>query len=124
MSKSPNYVFPADDLCDDLVDIYFKQVNPFLPLLHRPTFERHMNECLHLRDHDFAGVLLLVCAVASRYCNDSRVFLDSTNDPHCAGWKFFEQVQLIPQTLLRTPNLFHLQHQCVRTTSIPFSFAF
>ena len=29
------FQFPEDDLMNHLVDLYFKYINPFLPLLHK-----------------------------------------------------------------------------------------
>jgi hypothetical protein len=43
------------------------------PLLHRPTFEADILHLRHQRDLGFGCVVLAVCAVASRYCKDTRV---------------------------------------------------
>ncbi|KAH9033208.1 hypothetical protein EDB83DRAFT_2319081 [Lactarius deliciosus] len=40
------YTFPEPDLIDQLVDLFFSRINLFLPLLHRPTFERHLRDGL------------------------------------------------------------------------------
>ncbi|KAK1229597.1 Gypsy retrotransposon integrase-like protein 1 [Marasmius sp. AFHP31] len=34
------FVYPPHDLLYDLIDLYFRRINPIFPLLHRPTFER------------------------------------------------------------------------------------
>ncbi|KAF7315601.1 Zn(2)-C6 fungal-type domain-containing protein [Mycena indigotica] len=65
--------FPPDSLASDLINIYFASVNPQLPLLHRPTFERQFQEKLHHRHHWFACVCLSLFAVASRWSNDPLV---------------------------------------------------
>ncbi|CAE6366230.1 unnamed protein product [Rhizoctonia solani] len=101
---------PPDDLRDALIDLFFKHVNAFFPLLHRPLFESNVREGKQFEDSAFACVLLLVCAVGSRWSNDRRVFLDQ-DEPlqHSAGWKYFEQVQFLRRSLLTPPKLFDLQ---------------
>jgi hypothetical protein len=43
------FKFPSDILMNQLIDLYFIHQNIYLPLLHRPTFERGIAEGLHLR---------------------------------------------------------------------------
>lgn len=101
---------PPTDLRDALIDLFFIHVNAFFPLLHRPLFESHVREELHLKDSAFACVLLLVCAVGSRWSVDRRVFLEQDQPlQHSAGWKFFEQVQFLRRSLLTPPKLYDLQ---------------
>lgn len=106
----------------------------FTPLLHRPTFERSVREGLHKRDVDFGCVLLLVCALGSRYSDDLRVVLEDAFPEqsamsetsaeeeerarrwrwHSAGWKWFRQVQNYKCLLnLEAPTLADLQILCV-----------
>jgi hypothetical protein len=108
----PNYTFPDSDLACSLVDLYFAHVNVLIPLLHRPTFERKAAQGLHLRNSAFGAVYLLVLSVGSRFSNDRHVFLPGQNE-HSAGWKFFEQVQMVRKTLLGPPCLEDLQVHCV-----------
>ncbi|KAK0480213.1 fungal-specific transcription factor domain-containing protein [Armillaria novae-zelandiae] len=110
--RFPSYSFPEDDLLLSLIELYFANVNIFLPLLHRPTFERSIRENLHMKDEMFGAVLLLVCAVASRYSNDMRVLLDGEESRHSSGWKWFDQVQLVRKSLLSPPSLYDLQFYC------------
>ncbi|KAF9021193.1 hypothetical protein BDZ89DRAFT_1019740 [Hymenopellis radicata] len=105
----PSYSFPEEDLMNSLIDLYFQNVNIFLPLLHRPTFERSLSEGLHHKDDMFAAVILLVCACASRYSDDDRVLLDGEESRHSSGWKWFDQVQLIRKSVLLPPTLYDLQ---------------
>jgi hypothetical protein len=65
--------FPPEDLLKCLVNLYFCHINIAWPLLHRPTFEADIADGRHLRDIGFACVLLGVCAVGSRSCEDGRV---------------------------------------------------
>lgn len=72
----PPEAFPPHDLMMELVDHYFRRYNIYLPLLHRPTFERNIKDGLHLRDEAFGSTLLLVCAMGSRFSTDERVLLE------------------------------------------------
>ena len=95
-----------------LVDLYFVHLNPVAPLLHRPSFERQITQGVHSRKPSFAAVYLLVCAVASRYSDDPRVFVDDVQGgvaEHSAGWKYYEQVQMARRTLFEPPCLEDLQ---------------
>ncbi|KAJ7849906.1 fungal-specific transcription factor domain-containing protein, partial [Mycena leptocephala] len=58
--------------------------NIYLPLLHRPTFERGLAEGLHLRDDGFAATVLVVCAIGSRWSMDPR----ATAAGLTCGWEF------------------------------------
>ncbi|PBK73560.1 hypothetical protein ARMSODRAFT_638994 [Armillaria solidipes] len=108
-----NYSFPEPDLLDYLVRLYFLNQNLFWPLLHRPTFERSLAAGLHHTDSEFGALVLLVCAVGSRYSDDPRVKADDTDKEsktrHLNGWKWFIQVHRVHMSLLRPPNLCDLQ---------------
>ncbi|KAF8996730.1 fungal-specific transcription factor domain-containing protein [Cyathus striatus] len=108
------YTFPSPDLIKKLTDAYFEHVNLFYPLLHRPTFELAVANCLHLRDEGFGNVLLLVCAVGSRYMGkvDERTLVDG-GDPFTAGWKWYKQVQVVKPNLVNAPTLYDLQLYCL-----------
>ncbi|KAL0956386.1 hypothetical protein HGRIS_002533 [Hohenbuehelia grisea] len=102
-----DYVFPDDDLLDDLIDIFFEKINLYIPLLHRASFERLVEEGLHLQDRWFASVLLAVCALASRYSDDPRVMMGGSE--LSSGWRWFSQIQVLRQSFLNIPSLFELQ---------------
>ncbi|KAF7309737.1 Zn(2)-C6 fungal-type domain-containing protein [Mycena indigotica] len=72
-TRSQSYTFPPMALMNELVTLYFTHINTYLPLLHRPTFERGIREGLFLRHDGFAATVLLVCANASRWHPDPRV---------------------------------------------------
>ena len=105
--------FPPEDLLENLVNIYFISNNCHFPLLHRPSFEQRYRAGLHRVEQPFAEVVLLVCAVASRCCDDPRVLLDPSV-PHSAGWKYYEQVNVLDRNLVLPPSLFDLQKMTVR----------
>ncbi|KAJ7772686.1 putative fungal-specific transcription factor [Mycena maculata] len=106
---APQYTFPDPDLLPVLVNLYFKEVNCFSPLLHRPTFDRKVAAKLHLIDHRFAATLLMVCSLGARYSDDPRTLLDGESVSHSAGWKWYTQVRVIPKHLLYKPDLYELQ---------------
>ncbi|KAJ2927989.1 hypothetical protein H1R20_g9099, partial [Candolleomyces eurysporus] len=52
------YDFPPPDLLENLVQLYYDCVNIYMPLLHRPTFEKSLKAGLHLTDPDFGGLVM------------------------------------------------------------------
>lgn len=109
----PQHSFPDSDLLRDLTNLYFDHINLYFPLLHRPTFEANVIEGLHLRNHLFGEVVLLLAAAASRFSNDPRVLMDDSTDWLASGWKWFSQVQLLPKALVRTSSLYEIQKFCL-----------
>ncbi|KAJ3512942.1 hypothetical protein NLJ89_g3232 [Agrocybe chaxingu] len=108
-SDLPTYAFPPGDLMPSLIDAYFEQINYFLPLLHRPTFDRDIRENLHISDPMFGATLLQVCALGARYSNDPRVLADGTAEPRSAGWRWHEQVSPMRKSLFKKTTLHELQ---------------
>ncbi|KAF8971208.1 fungal-specific transcription factor domain-containing protein [Flammula alnicola] len=109
VQESSSYVYPDEDLMPSLIDAFFVQINHFLPLLHRPTFEKSVAEHLHFSDPMFGATLLLVCAHGARYSDDPRVLADGSDSPRSAGWKWFEQVNVLRKTLFKRTTLYELQ---------------
>ncbi|KAJ7680622.1 fungal-specific transcription factor domain-containing protein [Mycena polygramma] len=109
--EAPEYIWPDPDLLTTLVDLYFAQVNPFWPVLHRPTFDRKVAQRLHLSDRRFGATLLLVCSLGARYSDDPRVLLEGVekHPSHSAGVKWYRQVTVIPKHLIYKPDLYELQ---------------
>ncbi|KAJ7935477.1 hypothetical protein B0H13DRAFT_1854139 [Mycena leptocephala] len=97
--QRPHYVYPASDLIASLLHLYFTNVHPTVPILHRPSFERSVAEGRHLTDMEFGGTLLSVLAIASRFSNDPRVLVDGST--LSAGWKFSSQVRILRKFLSR-----------------------
>ncbi|KAJ7844784.1 fungal-specific transcription factor domain-containing protein [Mycena olivaceomarginata] len=110
--QRPHYVFPASDLIKSLLDHYFSKIHPTIPILHRPSFELSVAKGLHLTDSDFGGTLLSVLALASRYSNDPRVFVDR-NVSLSSGWMFASQVRILPK--LFQPTIYEVQMYCILT---------
>jgi hypothetical protein len=94
------------------VDAYFTRVNLSSPVLHRPSFERALANGAHFADASFGALLLIVCAIGSRFVHDKRVTLEGAPS-HSAGWRWFSQVQMTPRGLLAPPSLHDLQLYCV-----------
>ena len=113
--QSPHYTFPDDELALELIDHYFSNINLYLPLLHRPTFQKSVTEGLHHKDDRFASIYLLVCAIGARYSDDRRVLLDGVDSFHSCGWRWFNQVQMVKKSFLCPPTLYDLQFYCVGT---------
>lgn len=107
-AEIPHYVYPDSDLIRSLIAIYFETINPIIPILHRPTFEKNIDEGFHLRDYNFGAALLLVLAVASRYSDDPRVLADPCSKLS-SGWRFFKQVHIFKVAIYAPPCLYELQ---------------
>ncbi|KZT23297.1 hypothetical protein NEOLEDRAFT_1180171 [Neolentinus lepideus HHB14362 ss-1] len=105
----PDFEFPPSDLIDSLLSLYFLNINNLYPLLHEPSFRKKVADGLYLRDSGFGGVLLAVCACASRWSDDPRVLMEGTRSQHSAGWQWFNQVQMVRKSLLAPPCLYDLQ---------------
>ncbi|KAJ7864824.1 hypothetical protein B0H14DRAFT_2735785 [Mycena olivaceomarginata] len=107
-------VFPPADLLRDLVDIYFTQMNIFLFILHRPTFEKSVAEGLHLHNPDFGATVLAVCALASKNSPDPRVILPSEQGELSAGWEWFRQIRRpFSGPVVKSASLYELQLCCL-----------
>lgn len=109
LEKHWPHIYPDADLIPSLIDAYFLNFNIFIPLLHRPTFEKSVAEGLHLSDSMFSSTLLLVCAHGSRYSEDPRVLAEGSDNPRSAGWKWFEQVNVFRSSLYQRTGLYELQ---------------
>lgn len=85
-----------------------------------------MAEGIQFTDEDFGSVVLLVCAIGSRWSKDRRVLLDEEvraddgdegedeEEWHSAGWKWFKQVRLGRKALFSAPSVSDIQVTCVR----------
>ncbi|KAJ6479254.1 fungal-specific transcription factor domain-containing protein [Mycena vitilis] len=107
--ETPHHTFPENDLLKCLVKIYFEQINPIFGILHFPSFQKSISDGVHLHDPQFGAVVLLVCSLASRHSDDSRVFLDDSNSEHSCGWKWFRQVRPLRTSFSPEASLYELQ---------------
>ncbi|KAJ7870934.1 fungal-specific transcription factor domain-containing protein [Mycena olivaceomarginata] len=101
--------FPTEPLLSELIGLYFTHQNIYLPLLHRPTFERLVAEGLHLRDGGFAATVLLVCAIASRWSMEPS----AVDAGAACGREWFDQVPIVEDRFFERPTLYDLQYYCL-----------
>lgn len=114
-SEAACYEFPPDDLLYSLIESYFEHLNPYWPVLHRPTFNEWLNYGFHLHHLGFATVVMLVCANGAQFCQDPRVCFEPGRRSS-AGWGWFKQVDLSHNSLFAVPSLFGIQSYCVCLT--------
>lgn len=112
--NASKFTFPDGDLFVSLVNLYFKEVNIFFPLLHRPTFERQIAERLHCQDAMFGNVVLLVCALGSKFSHDPRVLTEDSNTTRSSGHRWYAQVDTCRKSYSKKPSLYELQMIAVR----------
>ncbi|KIY61900.1 hypothetical protein CYLTODRAFT_459461 [Cylindrobasidium torrendii FP15055 ss-10] len=92
-----------------LIDLFVCR-NLFITLLHHPSFKSSVAQGLHLHDHGFASVVLLVCAIASRNSDDPRALLENDiTRRQSAGWKYYTQVPTLETSVFSWPTLCDLQ---------------
>ncbi|KAJ7471657.1 fungal-specific transcription factor domain-containing protein [Mycena galericulata] len=80
---------------------------------------------VHLEDDSFGAILLLVCAVASRWSDDPRVVAPAragtttekggihSGTLLACGWQWFDQVPLVGKHLFGQATLYDLQYYCL-----------
>ncbi|TRM69414.1 fungal-specific transcription factor domain-containing protein [Schizophyllum amplum] len=112
------YRFPEPDLLRHLIEVFFADLQPVMNIVHRPTFERELQSGLHHHDRDFGGMVLALCAVASRLTNEPRTWFDP-NDRLSAGWAYFDQINLMRRrSLFEVSSLHEMQCYCLASIYI------
>ncbi|KAH9481205.1 Thiamine repressible genes regulatory protein thi1 [Psilocybe cubensis] len=119
-----SYIFPEDDLLEKLVSLYFEKTNILIPVLHRPTFMKSLFIGQHHWDASFGMIVLMVCALGSKYCSDPRVLINDGTLHLSAGWKYFSQVPVHRWATLSNASIYDLQYFCLAgqylySTSLP-----
>ncbi|KAJ7473550.1 fungal-specific transcription factor domain-containing protein [Mycena latifolia] len=107
------YSFPETDLLDSLVSLYFANVNAFLPVLHRPVFDRDLRQHFHRTHSGFATTVLLVCALGALYSTDPRVSSPGTSGEDTAGRTWFDQVNPCGHLLQVYATGYDIQNYCL-----------
>lgn len=116
--QAVRFKFPEMSLMLHLVDCYFENLDPMLPLLHRPSFMRSIAEGFHELDQNFGATVLLVCAIGCRYANHPGVVHELSNSTPCTAWSLYNQVNRIR----KAPYLSHSIHEIqVYPVSSPFA---
>ncbi|KAI9263165.1 transcription factor domain-containing protein [Phascolomyces articulosus] len=76
------------DIHNDLLSTYFEHVHPYLPIIHRPTFQKQLQE------NKICELLLYAMyAVASRWNNNNNKHfnrMSKNNMQQPAGWTYYE----------------------------------
>ncbi|KIS70386.1 uncharacterized protein UMAG_01556 [Mycosarcoma maydis] len=90
------YTLPDRDLIQDLFDVFFQQLHPIMPIVHRPSLERDLATGRADKDSAFRGFVFTILAIASRFSHDPRVLADS-GDPDTAGDHFAAASRLYHQ---------------------------
>ncbi|KAK0466105.1 fungal-specific transcription factor domain-containing protein [Desarmillaria tabescens] len=113
--QGTHFRFPPGDLIPTLIDSYFMHFNTFLPILHRPTFDKSLREGLHYKNYQFGGVVLIVCALGSKYVDDPRVLMEGEQSKWSNGWKWAAQVTSRSRAFpsLAPPDLYYTQLCCL-----------
>ncbi|KAJ4490980.1 fungal-specific transcription factor domain-containing protein [Lentinula aciculospora] len=116
--------FPPDDLMTDLIDLFFTQLSPLWPILHRPSFLRCIEKRLHREDYFFGSLVLAVCALGARFSHDPRIFEERTSPERSIGWQWIRQIQPIKFSYNEPPSIYEIQMYLVyimfvATTSTP-----
>ncbi|KAJ7897627.1 fungal-specific transcription factor domain-containing protein [Mycena olivaceomarginata] len=109
-TETQHLTFPQEHLLSSLISLYFVNVNIFIPVLHRPSFEDGLARRIHLRQDDFASTLLLVCELGSLYLPEHGV---SDGDRSKLAWSWYDQVELCGHSLRRQPTTYDLQAYCL-----------
>ncbi|CAI2174839.1 14227_t:CDS:2 [Funneliformis geosporum] len=88
-------------LTEHLVDLYFKNCHPLLPVLHKAYFIRRFQD----KSKSMPPLLLYaVCAIGSSYSNNPAARKDRDN-PHTVGLAFYEGAQEMVNHYFDSPRL-------------------
>ncbi|UZJ54223.1 hypothetical protein CBS101457_003543 [Exobasidium rhododendri] len=111
--------FPEPGLLEELIKLFFNQLNPLLPIIHEHSLRKDLIQGRAEKDSAFRGLIFTIIAIASRFfSNDARVLADK-EDPTSAGdhWaaasRFHHQVY--------AASLINVQVLLLSTTFMPSS---
>jgi len=106
--------FPSEDIIVSLVDTYFTHSNILYPVLHRPTFQRLLDQGLHQRNHEFGSLLLVVCAIGARYTDHPYLSDVPPGAVNCRVAHWVAQTRRVMKNpFTSTATLFEVQYFCV-----------
>jgi hypothetical protein len=89
-----------------LFNIFSSRIIPLYPFMNWNRFTNQYAEGLHKQDPEYARMVLLVCAVASTFSNDPRVYQDVRGVP-VPGFEYFTKSQSSDE-----------QWKCLKLTSL------
>jgi hypothetical protein len=114
--------FPPEEIAQELFNLYFEHSNPYLPLLHRPTFDRQWKSQLHRENVWFAMNCMLIFGLASRWIKGTEEGAsdrsDSGVDWAAMRWKWFSlslDAMLVQRSLFGAATLLEIQSLAVCT---------
>ena len=112
--SSSRLEFPPPDVTASLVDSYFTHSNIYYPVLHRPTFQRFLDQELHQHDREFGCLLLVVCAIGTRFSHHpyvSDVTAEGTN--YCMVQWLSRTREVMKKPFTSPATLFEVQYYYV-----------
>lgn len=117
--SSTRLEFPPPDIIASMVDSYFTHSNLYFPVLHRPTFQRLLDQNLHRRDYEFGSLLLVVCAIGARFSDHPYVSGIPHDSPDSCMARWLSQTrQVMRKPFTSTATLFEVQYYCVSRLAV------
>ena len=114
--------FPPSNIIASLVDSYFIHSNIYYPVLHRPTFQRLLDQELHQCDCEFGCLLLAVCAIGARFSDHpyvSDIAAESMNN--CITHWLSQTREVMKKPFTSPATLFEVQYYCVSRLHVRIS---
>ncbi|CAG8505394.1 10052_t:CDS:2 [Ambispora gerdemannii] len=98
---------PGSELANNLVQLYFKHVHPYVPILHKVDFLRRLND----KSNPISPLLLYsVFAMGAKFSEDLAVRSDPMK-PETAGFPYYNRAKDLLDDFLDTPRLSTVQAQ-------------
>lgn len=114
------YRFPAPDLLEELLDVFFHHLMPLMPIVHGPTLRRDLAQGRAKQDSAFRGLIFTILAIAARFlpADDVRVLADP-DDKSTAGDHWAAASRLYHQVF--AASLINVQVLLLTATFMPAS---
>ncbi|GBC04273.1 hypothetical protein RclHR1_05590028 [Rhizophagus clarus] len=102
-----NNCTPSPELANHLINLYFLHVHPYVPILHKSSFLRRLND----KSNPLSPLLVYsVFAMGAKYSDDVNVRLDPMK-PETAGLAYYNRAKDLLDDFLDTPRLSTVQAQ-------------
>ncbi|CAG8609545.1 8155_t:CDS:2 [Ambispora leptoticha] len=102
-----NITSPDSELANNLIQLYFKHVHPYVPILHKADFLRRLND----KSNPLSPLLLFsVFAMGAKFSDDPAVRADPMK-PETAGIPYYNRAKDLLDDFLDTPRLSTVQAQ-------------
>lgn len=76
---------PETHLLHQLLDFFFRQLNPLLPIIHEHSLRKDLSQGRAEKDSAFRGLIFTIIAISSRFFRDDHRVREDPNDPDTAG---------------------------------------